>query len=207
MNLVFECQMCGICCQTKFLCLYPFELNRANFYAQKLNIKLELEPLRAVLDEISQKIIVLIYRMKERPCPFFSDNTCLIHNHKFIACKKYPISQWIDLGSVFSFLGLNSEFYDVDDKCSFIKTHPKFKLALKTVPLSLLLPNEYQAVLRDKKVWIDLQNQLNILKKTHKIKIINENKLKKDDPDKYQEIMNFWEQEPADYFINFIKTH
>jgi recombinational DNA repair protein RecR len=32
----------------------------AAYIAQKLKIKLELEPLRAVLDEISQKIIVLI---------------------------------------------------------------------------------------------------------------------------------------------------
>jgi len=203
-NLIFKCQMCGTCCQTKFLCLYPSEMIRADFYAHELKIKLDLEPLRAILDEMSQKIIVLIYRIKERPCPFLSNNKCLIQAHKFIACEKYPISQWIDLGKTFSLLGLNNEFYDIDDKCNFIKTNPEFKFALKSSPLSSILPNEYRAVLKDKEVWINLQNQFKILKKEHKIKVLNEYKLKKDNPDKYQEIINFWEQVPADNFINYL---
>lgn len=202
MSTMFECQMCGVCCQTKFLCLYPFELRRAEYCAHKLNIKLQTEPLRTILDEKSQKIIALIYRVTERPCPFYSNRKCLIQTQKFIACHKYPISQWIDLGKVFSFLGLKNEFYDIDDNCTYIKTHPKFKSFLRTLPLSSILPNEYQAVLEDKKIWITLQTQFTALRRTEKISTINEKKLQRDSPAKYQKILDSWEQVSADDFLN-----
>lgn len=205
--MIFKCQMCGVCCQTKFLCLYPFELKKAEYWAHKLNINLQTEPLRFILDEKTQKIVVLIYRVTERPCPFYSSKKCSIHTEKFIACHKYPISQWIDLGKVFSFLGLKNEFYDIDDKCTYIKTHPEFKILLKTLSLSAIFPNEYQAVLEDKKIWIALQNQFNDLRKRGKIRKISEKKLQRDSPEKYQLILDSWQKMPADDFVNLLELH
>jgi Fe-S-cluster containining protein len=205
MDTMFKCQMCGVCCETKFLCLYPFELKKADYWAHKLNIKLQTEPLRMILDEKSQKIVVLIYRVTDRPCPFYSNRKCSIHVEKFVACHKYPISQWIDLGKVFSFLGLKNEFYDVDDKCTYIKTHPEFKTLLRTRPLAAIFPNEYRAVLEDKKIWIALQNRFNALKRTGKIRKINEKKLLRDSPEKYRRILDLWEKVPADDFENHLE--
>jgi len=175
--------------------------------ALKLNIKLQTEPLRIILDEKSQKIVVLIYRVTERPCPFYSNKKCSIHTEKFVACHKYPISQWIDLGKVFSFLGLKNEFYDIDDKCTYIKTHSEFKTSLKTLPLSAIFPNEYQAVLEDKRIWIALQNQFNDFRRTKKIRKINEKKLQRDSPERYQQILDSWEKVPADDFVNHLELY
>ncbi len=202
MTIQFKCQQCGLCCQTKYLCLYPSELERAKLLAQKLDVEFQVEPLRRILEEKSKKIIVLIYRVTERPCPFFADNKCSIHDTKFVACHKYPISQWIDLGKIFGALGFNNEFYDVDEKCTFIKTHSNFKTALNTQPLSAILPDEYQAVHEDKKIWIELNNQFKILKKEQIIKAINESRLKKENPKEYQIILNSWEQISATDFLN-----
>jgi len=203
-NLIqFECQQCGLCCQTKYLCLYPLELNLAKKYAQKLNKELKVEPLRKILDIQHQKIIVLIYRVIDRPCPFFSMNQCQIHQNKFIACRKYPISSWIDLGNAFKILGFNNEFYDVDNKCSFIQTHTAFKKLLTEFPLSSILFNEYQAVLEDKRIWMELDRKFTLLKKQGKITSINENKLKKNNLRQYEEIIKSWEQLSAIDFLNY----
>ncbi|NVM56281.1 MAG: YkgJ family cysteine cluster protein [Candidatus Helarchaeota archaeon] len=203
-TIQFECQRCGLCCQTKFLCLYPLELNKAKLYAKNFEIKLQFEPLRKILEEKHQKIIIFIYRLIQRPCPFFSDSRCLIQEKKFIACRKYPISNWIDLGKVFRFLGFNNEFYDVDDNCTFIKNHDVFKIALRNLPLSSILTKEYEAILEDKKIWLDLNHQFTLLKKEHKIKVINEQKLKKSNLEMYQEILNSWEQISAIEFLKHV---
>lgn len=207
MTTVFKCQMCGVCCQTKFLCLYPLELKRAEFWAHKLKKRLQTEPLRSILDEKSQKIIVLIYRVTERPCPFYSNKKCSIHSEKFIACYKYPISQWIDLGKVFGFLGLKNDFYDVEDKCTYIKTHPDFKTLLKTLPLSVIFPNEFRAVLEDKQNWIALQNRFDSLRKTGLIRKINEKKLQRESPKHYKEILGSWEKISAEDFIDQLESN
>ena len=204
-SVQYRCQQCGICCQTKYLCLYATELKRAKYYAAKYNRTLKLEPLRRIIDEKNQKIIVLIYRVKERPCPFFLDHQCMIHKDKFVACRKYPISNWIDLGKVFTFLGLNSEFYEVDENCSFIKTHTLFKEAMKTNKLSDLLPNEFKATLEDKRIWLDLFHQLKLLEKENKIQPLKETKLKKANPKALEEILRTWEAIAATDFLRNIK--
>ncbi|MHA1650963.1 MAG: hypothetical protein ACTSYB_12280, partial [Candidatus Helarchaeota archaeon] len=71
--------------------------------------------------------------IKQRPCPFLStENFCLINENKFIACRKYPIQSWIDLGKVFAKLGLTHEYYEIDLNCTSIKTQPALNEAIKT---------------------------------------------------------------------------
>ncbi len=193
----FRCQQCGVCCQTKYLCLYASELKRAKYYANLYNKQLELEPLRYILDAKHQKIFVLIYRVDKRPCPFFSEHRCLIHDYKFVACRKYPIRNWIDLGKVFKFLGLKNEFYEVDENCTYIKTHPSFKEAIKTNPLSKLIPDEFRATLEDKKIWLDLNTKFKVLKKEKKLQLIHEHRLKKSNFKRLKEILSNWEKIPA----------
>ena len=201
----FECKQCGLCCQTKTICLYPFELKKLRKIAKELRIQFQVEPLRVILDKKHQKIIILVYTISERPCPFYLNKICLIQNNKPIACRKYPIHNWIDLGKTFKFLGLNKAFYDVDEKCTFIQTHPAFQKTLKNLPLSKILSHEYRAVLEDKKIWLSLNHQFNILKKDHIIKTINEQKLKNSNLEKYQAIIRSWEQISAPKFLEQIK--
>ncbi|MHA1650390.1 MAG: hypothetical protein ACTSYB_09355, partial [Candidatus Helarchaeota archaeon] len=83
-----------------------------------------------------------------------------------------------------------------------IKTQPALNEAIKTNPIQSIFPSEYQAVIEDKKIWIELQSKYRILKKEGKIKVINENKLKKSDLNKYHQILNLWEQISATEFLH-----
>ncbi|MHA1321906.1 MAG: YkgJ family cysteine cluster protein [Candidatus Helarchaeota archaeon] len=188
----FQCQKCGNCCNRKFLCLYPFELKKAQKYAQKLKVNIPTEPLQKLFDIKNHKIIILIYRVTIRPCPFTINNQCAIHDNKFIACRKYPISEWVDLGNFFLKLGLSNEFYNVDESCTFIKTNSEFKESLKNCSLEKILPKEYQATQRDKRIWINLITRINKLRKTQKIGIVSEAKFKKSDLEMYDKALHSW---------------
>lgn len=200
----FECHQCGLCCRTKYLCLYPAELKRAIIYAKKLQFKLPVEPLRTIIEAKSQKIIVLIYRVTTRPCPFFLDNKCLIQDEKFIACKKYPISNWVDLGNIFRKFGFKSEFYDVDENCSFIRTHSLFLSLIKSQSLKSLFPREFFATQADKTMWFDLDSKFRSLHKKQKIKILNENRLKRTNPGMLDTVIHTWQHISADDFLKSI---
>jgi len=204
---IFKCQSCGFCCR-RFICLYPSELQKARLYAQNFGIKIKFKPYRKFFDLKNQKIIVLIYLINHNPCPFLLDNKCLIYHDRFIVCRKYPISSWVELGKVFKFLGLKHEFYDIDFNCSFFQKFPSFKKILNFTPIQQILGTEYNAVLEDKKIWFDLQSQLNHLKKTEKIQIISKAKFQIEMSKNSELEMKKWEELPAtQFFKKFTGVH
>jgi len=195
---VFSCLQCGNCCKTKFLCLYPHELEKATKLAQQLNINLEFEPLLSRIDFKNKVILDLIYKLKIRPCPFYIENKCLIHDKRFIACKKYPYANWTKTPKLFvKLMKFPEYFYELDTKCSFIS---KFYPSKRNIP-DHIFPLEYKALKMDMTVFQKIEDKLNELNDNSIIELKKEIKFKESFPEQYKNIQNNWEHIP---FTNYL---
>ncbi|MHA1269608.1 MAG: YkgJ family cysteine cluster protein [Candidatus Helarchaeota archaeon] len=189
-EIEFKCLKCGNCCKTKFLCLYPHELEKAFKFAAKKKIQLNIEPIRFRIDFKNKVILDLIYRVTKRPCPFFNHNQCTIHENRFVACRKYPFSNWTKSPDLFvKFLKFPEYFYDIDIKCSFIK---KFYNNNEKIIQKKMFNDELDGLEKDIEIYGTIEKKLDELNSLNIIELKKETKFKHQYPEKYNKILNNW---------------
>ncbi len=182
--------MCGKCCRTKYLCLYPHEVDKATKLAQKKGIELNLTPLKIRIDFKNKVILDIIYRATQRPCPFFVNNECIIHEERFIACRKYPFSNWTKSPELFvKFLKFPEYFFEIDIKCTAMQQYYKEKNKL---PDESFFKEEFTAFKKDMEIYDKIEQRLKELNESNVIELRKENKFKSKNPEKYHEIINNW---------------
>jgi len=200
-SIKYKCLQCGICCKTKYLCLYPHELDKAFELAYKHNISLNLEPIRYKIDFKNKIIIDLIYRVTVRPCPFFKNNKCIIHENRFIACRKYPFSNWLKTPDLFvKLLKFPKYFHEIDENCTFIKKF--YGNNSKNISIKIF-DAEYNALLNDIKTYESIEKRLKFLSMTNKIELKKEIKFKNENPELYKFILENWEHIPFENYSSF----
>ena len=91
----FECKNCGACC-TKFgvmgaLPFFEWEIIKVKKEADKRKIKLNIQPINLMLDEISGLYFFPQYGMFNEPCPFLGQGKCLIYSKRPYVCRMFPL--------------------------------------------------------------------------------------------------------------------
>jgi Fe-S-cluster containining protein len=172
--------------------LYPHELDKARKFAQKINQPLEMKPLRKRIDFKNKIIIDLIYKIETLPCPFFIKESCSIHENRFIACRKYPFSNWTKSPELFvKLLKFPKFFYEIDTKCTFIKDMNS------KIPLNEeIFDKEFEFLKKDIEIFERIENKLTNLNNSGLIELKKENKFKEKYPLKYREIIENWKHIP-----------
>jgi len=199
--MTFSCERCGSCCENRYLCIYFFEKDKLYEYKNKYNLDFELIPFRYYFDLTNKIIIVLIYRVNLKPCPFFTSK-CVIQSEKFISCKKYPINTCIDLG-FFSLIGFNRYYFDLDKNCTFIKNNEKFASTLKNNKIEKIFNIEFKANLKDQEIWSKYNKKLKKLKKLKNFEITIDFKARKKYPIKHLDYLKDWKYlDFNSYWIN-----
>ncbi|TFF89410.1 MAG: YkgJ family cysteine cluster protein [Promethearchaeota archaeon] len=198
-TIEFQCLQCGNCCKTKHLCLYPHELDKALNLADKMDIALPIQPLRFRIDFKNEVILDLIYKVKSLPCPFYINNTCNIHENRFIACKKYPFANWTRTPKLFvKLFKFPKFFYEIDKKCTFIKKHiNENEDSINKIDFK----EEFIFFKKDMDVFLRIENHLDELQKLTKIQLKKENKFKQNFPKKYKRIIDSWDHKPINGYL------
>ncbi len=200
MTSKFKCFQCGQCCVIKYPCIYSFELDKAKRLATELDVELGITPFRFKFDLTNKNIIILIYRFNKRPCIFMQNNKCMIQKDKFIACRKYPIATWLDLGFL-SLLGFHQTYFDFDRTCTFLKSQEYEIDALIKEPLEEIFPSELRASKEDRDTWISMEKNLRRIAKNQKFKLISDIKMKKKNKFLYEKNLKEWNQLSFEQYI------
>lgn len=201
MNLTsFECEKCGTCCTSKYPCIYSSERSKAQRLAKEQNKKLILVPFRFKLDLTNEQVIVIIYRFKTKPCLFLENGICSIQENKFIACRKYPIASWLDLGFL-SLLGFRQTYYEWDVTCTFLKNNKELLKQWKRGLIEKKFSAELQASKEDRNSWLSLEKKIRKIIKRNNINIISDLKLKKRKPHQYKKYLTSWKNLPIEEYI------
>ncbi|MHA1381136.1 MAG: YkgJ family cysteine cluster protein [Candidatus Helarchaeota archaeon] len=200
----FICQKCGNCCKQRFFCIYFTELKKFNLIKNKANKDFNLIPFRFFVDNSNKTIITIIYRSDSKPCPFLNkNNLCRIENDKFIACRKFPVATWLDIG-ILSKLGFNRLYFELDYHCTFLKENEEFIKAIKNVKLGDIFKKEIQANYEDHKIWIDINSKIRKFKKSKNFEIVIDYKFRKRKSNFLKSILNTWTHLPAnEYFKKY----
>ncbi|MBD3229592.1 MAG: hypothetical protein GF329_15535 [Candidatus Lokiarchaeota archaeon] len=190
-TISFQCLKCGNCCKTKYLCLYPHELGKAFELADEVGINLEIQPLRFRIDFKNEIILDLIYKVKTKPCPFYINGTCEIHENRFIACRKYPFANWTRSPKLFVKLFKFPEFFhEIDEKCTFIQR----KIIKRGISINQIdFKEDFVYFKKDMEIFLRIERLLEDLNKSNKIQLKKENKFKRNSPQKYEQIIITWE--------------
>jgi len=74
--------------------LFDFEAKRFKEWEKETNINAKIMPSRVILDQNTNKSIIVTYYMDYDSCPFLNDNKCLIYSKKraFI-CRFFPFNK------------------------------------------------------------------------------------------------------------------
>ncbi|MHC1591333.1 MAG: YkgJ family cysteine cluster protein [Candidatus Helarchaeales archaeon] len=188
---MFRCLRCAQCCKNKHPCIYSSERELALKLASQKSLQLELVPFRFDFDLTNEVIIVLIYRFSKKPCIFLKNNECTIQEEKFIACRKYPIASWLDMGFL-SLLGFNKIYYDLDTTCSFFQADNQDAVEWKNWSLEKIFPDEVKATLEDRRLWLNMEKALKDVAKKRKYEIITDVRLKKRIPESHEIFLKNW---------------
>ncbi len=121
MGLKFKCICCGECCRkisdegssAKGLPLFEWEVEKLKELATSKNINIVIKPIDCVFDKKSKKYFCTGYSLTQEPCPFLSENKCIIHKNRPIVCRAFPVAR-------------NPEFLDEVPSLSCFSNCPNF---------------------------------------------------------------------------------